>query len=58
MRALGAVCLSSMLLYGAHWLDESGGAVKRDPQGHITEVSLRETWIMDSDLLELGRSKP
>ena len=54
MRAVGLIFLFSVLVYGAHWLDESGG-VKRDAQGRITEVSLRESWIMDSDLLELGR---
>jgi Leucine-rich repeat (LRR) protein len=44
-----------MAVCGAHWLDESGGSVKRDAQGRITEVNLRHTWVMDSDLLALAQ---
>ena len=55
MRILGLACMLSALAYGANWLDESGGTVKRDSQGHITEVSLRHSWVMDSDLLALAQ---
>ena len=54
-RMLGILCLVAAFAYGAHWLDESGGAVKRDAKGNITEVSLRHSWVSDSDLLALAQ---
>ena len=37
-----------------HWIDDLGGHVTRDTQGHITGVSLRGTWVADPDLRRLN----
>ena len=54
-KVVGALVLVASFTYGAHWLDESGGAVKRDAKGNITEVHLRHSWVSDSDLLALAQ---
>src|SRR6185312_11620225 len=35
------------------WIDDLGGHVIRDAQGHVTGVNLRATWVSDADLHQL-----
>jgi len=37
-----------------HWIDDLGGHLTHDPQGRITAVSLRGTWVGDPDLRHLS----
>ena len=37
------------------WIDALGGKVERDGANHITGVSLRGTWVTDTELLDLVR---
>jgi internalin A len=39
----------------AQWVEDLGGSVKRNAQGKITSVSLRGTWVTDTDLRRLTR---
>src|SRR6266545_3275293 len=39
----------------ASWAAAQGGSVTRDPQGRITGVNLRSTWVTDTDLEMLAR---
>jgi hypothetical protein len=36
------------------WITDLGGSVVRSPQGRVTGVSLRGTWVEDSDLRRLS----
>jgi len=36
------------------WIDDLGGSVSRDPSGEVTGVSLRATWVTDTDLKKLN----
>ncbi|MDP9171872.1 MAG: hypothetical protein M3N54_14745 [Acidobacteriota bacterium] len=36
------------------WITDLGGSVARDPQGHVTGVNLRGTWVGDADLRRLN----
>jgi hypothetical protein len=38
---------------GAQWIEDLGGSVVRNPQGQITGVALRGTWVADADLKRL-----
>jgi len=37
------------------WIDDLGGAVIRSPQGKVTGVDLRGTWVTDTDLRRLNQ---
>lgn len=37
----------------AQWIDDLGGSVERNAQGKVTSVSLRGTWVADTDLRRL-----
>jgi Leucine-rich repeat (LRR) protein len=39
----------------SQWIEDTGGVVIRDPQGRITGVDLRGTWVTDSDLRKLNQ---
>jgi internalin A len=39
----------------AQWVEDLGGAVTRNAQGHITGVDLRGTWVTDTDLHQLNQ---
>jgi internalin A len=52
------LCAASAFGAGAktadtQWIADLGGNVIRDPQGHITGVNLRGTWVEDTDLRRL-----
>lgn len=40
---------------GAQWIEDLGGSVTRNPQGQITGVNLRGTWVADPDLKNLAQ---
>lgn len=35
------------------WVQDLGGSIVRDAQGHVTGVNLRGTWVSDADLKQL-----
>ena len=37
------------------WIEDLGGAVIRSPQGKVTGVDLRGTWVTDTDLRRLNQ---
>jgi internalin A len=37
------------------WITDLGGSVARNAQGHVTSVTLRGTWVGDSDLQRLNQ---
>ena len=37
------------------WITELGGSVARNAQGQVTAISLRGTWVTDTDLRRLNR---
>lgn len=37
----------------AQWIEDLGGSVERNSQGKVTSVSLRGTWVTDTDLRRL-----
>ena len=37
------------------WIEDLGGSITRDKQGHITGVNLRGTWVADTDLRRLSQ---
>ena len=39
----------------ARWVEDLGGSVERNAQGKVTSVSLRGTWVTDTDLRRLTR---
>lgn len=39
----------------AQWISDLGGSVTRNVQGHVTGISLRGTWVEDSDLRRLNQ---
>jgi hypothetical protein len=38
-----------------HWIDDLGGSVTRNAQGRVTAISLRGTWVEDTDLRRLNQ---
>jgi internalin A len=52
MRSLLLIVTFCTVVSAADWLQ--GDSVARDAQGNVTEVSLKGSWIMDSDLLTLA----
>ena len=54
-RALLSTSLAPLLLAGdeAGWIKRLGGAVQRDGGGNITAINLGDTWINDTDILDL-----
>ena len=36
------------------WITDLGGSITRDPQGHVIAVSLRGSWVGDTDLRRLN----
>jgi internalin A len=49
------MCCAELKSVGTQWIDDLGGTVTRNAQGHVTGVSLRGTWVGDSDLRLLTR---
>jgi|HigsolmetaAR202D_1030399.scaffolds.fasta_scaffold09375_2 Leucine-rich repeat (LRR) protein len=49
-----AVALAGALVNPQQWIGENGGTSKADARGKIVEVSLRSSWIADSDLQALS----
>ena len=39
---------------GVQWIEDLGGSVIRNAQGHVTGVNLRGTWVSDTDLRRLS----
>ena len=37
------------------WISDLGGEVTRNAQGHVTGISLRGTWVEDTDLRRLNQ---
>jgi Leucine-rich repeat (LRR) protein len=56
-----AVLLCSVSAYSyiteedTQWVSDLGGTAIRNPQGHVTGVSLRGTWVGDTDLRRLSQ---
>ena len=46
--------MTSAFAADTHWIDDLGGHATLDPQGHLTGVSLRGTWVGDLDLRRLN----
>jgi hypothetical protein len=47
-------CGAAMKTGDTQWIGDLGGSVTADPQGHVTGVSLRGTWVADTDLRRLN----
>ena len=45
-----AVSAAALKTGDTQWVSDLGGSVTRDAQGHVTGVSLRGTWVTDTDL--------
>jgi internalin A len=58
-RLLLAAPLAPLLRAGDEtgWIARLGGSVHRDSAGSVTEINLGDTWINDTDLLELPAFK-
>lgn len=54
-RTLLSASLARVLLAGgeAAWIARLGGAVERDAAGNVTAINLGDTWINDTDILDL-----
>lgn len=58
MRRMSLVAVTGLLLcpacFGAaDWITDLGGSVTQTPDGHVTGVNLRGTWVSDTDLRQL-----
>ncbi len=49
-----AVCSTTAFGADTRWIDDLGGHVTRDSAGKVTAVSLRGTWVGDTDLRHLA----
>src|ERR1700732_4312127 len=54
---LGAVsaCGATPTSEHTQWITDLGGTVTRNAQGQVTGISLRGTWVTDTDLRRLNR---
>ena len=54
-RSLLSASLAPLLLAGdeAAWIKRLGGSVQRDAAGNVTAINLGDTWINDTDILDL-----
>jgi internalin A len=50
-----AACGETQTNEDTQWITELGGTVARNPQGQVTGVNLRGTWVTDTDLRRLNR---
>jgi hypothetical protein len=54
LSAAALFAAGSKLERDTAWIDDLGGTVIRNPQGHVSGVSLRGTWVADADLRRLN----
>ncbi len=54
-RALLSASFAPLLLAGdeAAWIKRLGGSVQRDAAGNVTAINLGDTWVNDTDILDL-----
>src|SRR5580704_2404571 len=54
-RTLLSASFSPLLLAGdeSAWITRLGGAVQRDGAGNVTAINLGDTWVNDTDILDL-----
>lgn len=54
MKRLIATLMLSSAALSAGWVEDLGGSLTSNAQGHVTGVSLRGTWVADTDLRRLA----
>lgn len=49
------LCLAGSLGAATEWVESLGGSITTNPRGAVTGVSLRGSWVADTDLRELAK---